>query len=258
MAELGPGGSLGVGLAAMLSGVDKYYALDVIKYADVENNLRVFDELVEKFSSKAPRPDKGWPDFDEFLPQSLFPEDILTESLLAKTLDPDRLDAIRNAIKSPGQEFNGVQISYFVPWNNEEVIQENTVDLLLSHSTLEHVEDLEVAYDSMRSWIKVGGWMSHQIDFGSHGISKYWDGYRKYSETAWKIVKGRRHYLINRAPHSTHIEHIKRRGFDIKLELVNDQGSQPKLPKEKYSQTWKSLSERDATTQGTFLVCQLQ
>ena len=49
--ELGPGSSLGVGFSALLSGATNYYALDVIKYADTEQNLRIFDALVDLFKS---------------------------------------------------------------------------------------------------------------------------------------------------------------------------------------------------------------
>src|SRR3954471_22067499 len=49
LAELGPGNSLGVGLAAMLCGVDRYVALDVVNYSNPRVNLAVFDELVDLF-----------------------------------------------------------------------------------------------------------------------------------------------------------------------------------------------------------------
>lgn len=258
MAELGPGGSLGVGLAAILSGVSEYSALDVVEYANTDNNLRVFEELVEMFKRKQPRTEKGWPDFDELLPTSLFPDEILTSDILHKTLDPHRLEAIRNAIRNPGQTFDSIRINYHVPWNNEQVVKQNTIDFLLSHSTLEHVEDLNLTYDSMKLWLKPGGWMSHQIDYGSHGISKYWDGYRKYSEPVWKIVKGRRHYLINRAPHSTHVDHMKQRGFQLTLALRHEEGNDPQLPSSKLSKRWRSLSETDLNTRGSYIICQLE
>ena len=61
MAELGPGDSLGIGLAAMLSGVDEVIALDVVQHFDPAFNLAIFDELVERFRSRQPRWRQGWP-----------------------------------------------------------------------------------------------------------------------------------------------------------------------------------------------------
>ena len=66
LAELGPGDSIGVGLASMLCGVNNYYALDVERYANIERNLQVLDELVALFESRSERPTKGWPDFDKY------------------------------------------------------------------------------------------------------------------------------------------------------------------------------------------------
>src|SRR5262245_22309033 len=49
VAELGPGDSLGVGLAALLSGAERYYALDVVEHANAAHNIVVLDALVELF-----------------------------------------------------------------------------------------------------------------------------------------------------------------------------------------------------------------
>src|SRR5712691_8294749 len=49
VAELGPGTSLGVGLAALISGVDTYYACDVVRHANMNRSLQLFDELVALF-----------------------------------------------------------------------------------------------------------------------------------------------------------------------------------------------------------------
>src|SRR5688572_23203026 len=42
--ELGPGDSLGIGLAALLSGANVYYAFDAKAHSGTRNNLRVLDE----------------------------------------------------------------------------------------------------------------------------------------------------------------------------------------------------------------------
>ena len=56
--ELGPGGSLGTGLAALLSGADEYYAFDVVEYMAIEDNIKVFDLLVDLFMNPEKIPDE--------------------------------------------------------------------------------------------------------------------------------------------------------------------------------------------------------
>src|SRR3979409_1984427 len=57
MAELGPGDSLGIGLAALISGTQRYLALDAVRYADSTRNLQIFDESIALFRDRAPIPD---------------------------------------------------------------------------------------------------------------------------------------------------------------------------------------------------------
>ena len=56
VAELGPGDSIGIGLAALLSGAERYFALDLVRYSGLEKNLEIFDELVSLFAAQAPIP----------------------------------------------------------------------------------------------------------------------------------------------------------------------------------------------------------
>ena len=125
LAELGPGDSIGVGLSAMLSGVNKYYALDIVKYSKSETNLKIFDELVSLFESRSARPNKGWPDFDEYLDDNLFPSHILDENLLKKSLSNKRIAAIRHAIENPPHHNikGNIMIKYMVPWSEESIIE---------------------------------------------------------------------------------------------------------------------------------------
>ena len=71
VAELGPGDSVGTGLAALLSGANHYYALDTVQYANTPRNLMIFDQLVSLFQRRAGRPSKGWPDYDQHLDSNL-------------------------------------------------------------------------------------------------------------------------------------------------------------------------------------------
>lgn len=251
IAELGPGDSLGIGLAALLSGVDRYYALDVVRHARDGRDLQIFDELVELFRARAPRPTRGWPDFDAHLDERLFPGGILTEAALARALDPGRVETLRAMVRGgPGD--GTLDIRYMVPWDDEAVLEPESVDLIISHSVLEHVVDLEKTYRAMRAWMKPGAWMSHQIDFSSHGLAGEWNGHRQYPELVWKLVEGTRPYLLNRQPYSTHRRLLEREGFEMVCELRNhvaDSG----LSRRQLAKRWRDMSDEDLTCAGAFV-----
>lgn len=243
IAELGPGDSIGTGLSAMLSGVDSYYALDVVPFSSVTRNLQIFDELVGYFRARAARPEKGWPDFDDYLDGNLFPSHILTDEVLEQALAPDRIAAIREAIANPGAKRGGVSVDYRVPWSDPEVINRGGIDLIISHSVLEHVEALEKTYEALGLWLKSGGWMSHQIDFTAHGWSEKWNGYRADPEYLWRIARGRRPFLINRQPCSAHREMILSNGFEITCQLQEHR--RDGIPRSRLSPRWRNLSDDD-------------
>ena len=146
IAELGPGSSLGVGLAALLSGVNHYYALDVVKHIKAQQAPIVFNELVELFKKRAGRPTKGWPDFDGYLDQNLFPSHILTEEALNVALQTERVESIRKVLSNMDSEYREVIIKYVAPWNDPRVIIPESVDVIISQSVLEHVNNLEETY----------------------------------------------------------------------------------------------------------------
>jgi hypothetical protein len=165
LAELGPGDSLGVGLSAMLSGTQRYYALDVKAYANVERNLAIFDEMLEYFKNKTDIPhDEEFPNVYPKLHSYNFPSDILTDKMLARSLRPERLNVIKNLIKNNGEN-NGLEISYQAPWQNEKIIKANSVDMIIAQAVMEHVDDVESTYQTLFKWLKNGGAFSQDIDF---------------------------------------------------------------------------------------------
>lgn len=250
VAELGPGDSLGIGLAAMLSGANRYYALDVVPFTNTESNLEVFDELVALFKARTGRPSVGWPDYDRYLDPHLFPSHILTDEILAATLADDRVSRIRRALINPGMAVDEVSVEYHVPWSDDSVIQHESVDLILSHSVLEHVADLEGTYHALKRWLKPDGMMSHQIDFGAHGLSREWNGFRGYSELLWKLVLGKRTYLINRVPCSVHLDLLASR-FKIVCEMkrIRNDG----ISRSELSPYWRDMSDEDLNCSGVFV-----
>src|SRR3954463_68628 len=98
VAEMGPGDSLGVGLAALISGAEAYYAVDVVQRANVDMCLRVFDGLVELFERRASLPDATEsPRVRPGLGSYEFPHDLFAGDALARALDPDRVRRLRAA-----------------------------------------------------------------------------------------------------------------------------------------------------------------
>lgn len=240
VAELGPGAALGVGLAALLSGADTYYALDIVEYSRIESNLELLDDMVAFFRRRTPV-STGYAGDS---PEPTFPRHILTDELLAETLSEPRLADIRRAIAAPDGRSGPITIKYTVPWSDPAVIRRHEVDLIVSYSVLEHVDDVPGTYDAFAQWLRPGGRMSHSVDFRSHFDTKAWNSHWQYSEPVWKLVVGKKPFLINRQPYSVHIAEMKKRGFEITREAQKrEQG----LPREDLAPRWRSVSEDDYT-----------
>ena len=78
--ELGPGDSLGTGLAALLSGAYRYIAVDVVRHANSQQNMKVFEELVSLFANRAPIPsNKEFPEVKPHIDDLRFPASILDD-----------------------------------------------------------------------------------------------------------------------------------------------------------------------------------
>lgn len=242
VAELGPGGSLGVGIAALLSGAKRYYALDVVRYANTKKSLQIFDELVPLFEQRTSLPD---------IP---FPSNILTEELLQETLRAEKIEAIRKSILDAERNNNDntATITYFVPWNDSSVIQEESVDMILSQAVLEHVVDLPLTYAALYRWLKSGGFMSHKIDFRSHGSAVDWNGHWSYSDFTWKLMQGKRPYMItNREPCSTHIRYIQ----DLKFEIICaiEDNNTSGIQRNQLAARFRHMLDNDFVTSGVFI-----
>lgn len=251
VAELGPGDSLGMGLCALLSGVEKYYAFDVVKYANSPKNLEIFEELVNLFKNKRPIPDdKEFPLVKPYLDNHSFPDKILTDDLLKAALKEERLNMILDSIKNP--ESKDSVITYQVPWNDSSVIQKNSVDMIFSQATLEHIDKIEEAYKTMFDWLRLDGFMSHQIDLKCHGMSSNWNGHWTYSDLKWKLFRGKREWLLNRLACSDHLKIITTCGFKIIQTVKIEQ--QNHLKKSRIAKKFKHLTDKDLETSGIFIL----
>lgn len=251
VAELGPGDSLGIGLCALLSGAEKYVGLDVVKFTDLSGNLSILDELVELFQAQAPIPDdQEFPRVRPKLDDYAFPSTILDKTVLKRSLSQERIANLREQLSNSG----GDRIAYVAPWSAGEMIEESSIDWIFSQAVLEHVDDLEGAYQAFSAWLKPNGVMSHQIDFKCHNMAATWNGHWAAPDWLWRLTRGRRPYLLNRQPLSVHQAMAKKSyltEIDIKRVEQGDGLTRNQLP------CWyRELPDEDLVTSGAFIVSQ--
>lgn len=251
VAELGPGDSIGVGLAALLSGASRYVALDAVTHADVKGNLAVFDELVELFRARAPIPGRdAFPEQPVFFDDHAFPGSVLRQEDLRHALMPDRIQRLRRIVA--GEEIDRNLIDYRAPAGALEPGDAGTVDLLVTNAVLEHVVDLPDCYHAMHAWLAPDGLISNMIDFRSHGLFRAWDGHWSCPDWLWRLFVGRRPYLLNREPLTTHRRLSRKAGLDERaLQFVTCEPSRKTL-----SPRFSDLSEIDCGTCGAYLLLQ--
>ena len=136
-------------------------------------------------------------------------------------MSDERVDKIRKSLIALDQEekpFDDIHISYVAPWFNESKLKKHSIDLIFSQAVMEHVADLDSAYKHMKEWLKPNGIVSHQIDFKSHGYTSEWNGHWVCNDFKWKLIMGKKSYILNRAPHSKHLEYLNKNGFSLKCD----------------------------------------
>lgn len=216
VAELGPGDALGMAICALLSGAKRYIGLDRLAFGLSADNLKYLDELHALFKARAPIPeDAEFPGVFPRLDSYAFPSHVLSDARLETSLSVERLRQLRDALTGDMRFSDGSMLSYAAPWDASHEVRPASVDYLLSQAVLEHVDDVDGAYAAMRVWLKPTGLMSHRIDYTCHGITNDWYGHWTVSPAMWRVVRGKRAYLINRLPHSAHLDAFKRAGFEI-------------------------------------------
>jgi SAM-dependent methyltransferase len=244
--ELGPGDSIGTGLAALLSGATHYVGLDIVPFSAKADLERILDELVQLYSGREPIPDHR--EFPCVLPRLNSYE--FPSCLIDWTDFTSRVEGLHMALRTGvnGSHF----VSYRAPWTTPDDIAAASLDLVFSQAVLEHVDELEETYRAMFAWLRPGGYASHVIDFSAHYRSPFWNGHWAYSDWEWRLVRGRREFLLNREPLSTHLVCAKKVGFEVSL-LRRDYDSRG-LNLHALSRRFRILDPDDAQTRGAILI----
>jgi hypothetical protein len=233
-------------MAALIAGAARYHAYDLAAHFDTATNLKIFDALVALFQARAPIPHEG--EFSRifpFLDDYSFPAN-LTDGLVA-ALAPTRLAAIRNDIEAGGRDFIRVNLGMV------DGAMEEPVDWLSSHSVLEHVDDLAGVFRFLEHSLKPDGAMTHLIDFSAHGLSGDWNGHWAMSEFRWRLLRGRRLYLLNRQPLKTYLDLFERHGMRVVAKCLHQRVDG--LLATAFQPSFSRVSSADARTHMAFLVC---
>jgi SAM-dependent methyltransferase len=246
--ELGPGDSIGIGLAALLSGAVEYVGLDIVPFSANANLEGILDELIELYSRSESIPDNNeFPFVRPGLESYEFPAGLVEEADF-----PARSEKIRTGLRA-GLDHSRL-VKYQAPWMTSEGVGVNSLDLIFSQAVLEHVDDLENTYQAIAAWLKPDGYASHVIDFSSHHLSPFWNGHWAYSDWQWKLVRGRREFLLNREPLSTHVRYAEKAGFKIlKIEVLDSDNG---LERNHLSGRFQKLDSEDTRARGVFLILQ--
>ena len=256
--ELGPGDSLGLGCAALLSGAEQYIGLDVVAHADAEHDTKVLAELVDLFQHHTPIPDgRLFPNLEPKLSSYSFPNRLFSADGSRRIrLEPKRLEAIRAAlVDRQNVLYDNVPVGYTAPWG-PHTLDRQSVDLVITQAVLQDMghdparSELAGTFQAMSRWLRKGGVMSHQINFAFPG-GAHWNHHWRYSDAAWRCVRGNRPFFENRVPLSGYLTLCEENDFEIlSVKKVEEDG----LPRELAAPRFRDLSEEDFRTSSAHVV----
>jgi hypothetical protein len=254
VAELGPGDTIGVGIAALLSGATRYVGIDARRFVDTDASISIAKELIALFSARTPFPASGWCEIRHLLDEHSFPSKLLDKPFREELLSERRANVILSEI---GRALSGEKtsmITYSAPVSDPTIVDDNSVDLLISQSVLEHVVDLRLTLLNTFRWLKPGGFASHQFDLTSHDIVSGWDEHRLFGERAWSLVVGKRPFMINRLPYSAIVDTFESCGFRI---VRADRLRAPStISRAHLTESWRAASDDDLVTYGGYVIAQ--
>jgi len=245
--ELGPGDSIGAGIAALLGGARRYIALDAVPYSTTTDLRQMTADLAQLYESRQPIPDHDeFPGIRPRLTSYEFPRQAICDDSLQ-----ERIRLVTDAVNSGLHTANGM-IAYHAPWRSVHDVAAGSLDLVFSQAVLQYVDALKDLYRSMFTWLKGGGYASHATGLGANDFAPMWNGHWAYSDREWRLVRGRREYMLNREPLSTHLRLAASAGFDILH--AEPQYSHRGLARQAIARRFRSLQPDDLAACGVMLI----
>jgi SAM-dependent methyltransferase len=198
--ELGTAGSLGLGLCALLTGAKKYYALEIEVLYDVNRNLILLDELVDLFKCNAPL-SVEFSQINLPINDFTFPNQLVEQ----KYLDEEFVQCLRNDLQSL---LHGKTENIFLvkDWSK---INTARFGFIFSRAVMEHVNNPMRVYRGIHSILVPDGYMLHDIELHSHGVTEQANGHLNIPNLLWRLIEGNRKYFLNRVTHEGHLNAIQ-------------------------------------------------
>jgi SAM-dependent methyltransferase len=241
VAELGPGDCLGIGLAALVGGCERYVAVDAVAHAQRAPDAVMLEDLIELYQRREP-PAVG----------VSFPVDVLPPMRIAAALRPERLAGLRRLVASPGSDVpDAPSLQYIAPWS-PSALPSRSIDFVLSQAVMEHVDALPECYAAQARWLRPGGAVSHAIDFDCHWTARRWNGHWAQPPWLWRVMRGRRAYLINRVPCEGHLQAIAAAGLQVLA--VQRQQRDDGIDRSQLGAEFRGIDDEDLRTASVHIV----
>ena len=257
--ELGPGDSIGVGLAALLTGADHYVGLDALPHANVSRSLEILEGLISLFNRRSRLPgDDVFPGVYPKLDSYEYPAVLLSDSTMRSGSSTERLTAIREAVATMNTTTDqDAIVRYSGSWHSSSVVASGSADLVVGQGVLQDMDDqhaddlLSRGFATMRDWLRPGGTMTHQIELACPGM-EHWNGHWAMSPLEWRLVRGRRPYFKNGAPMSRYLKLAADAGFEVLMvQPVRDDSG---LQRNGVATRYKRLPDEDYRTRAMYMI----
>lgn len=203
--EIGAGGSLGIGFCALLTGTQKYYALEINTSIDIEKNIRLLDEILILFKNKTPI-SKEFKQINVQIKNHDFPEALIKPNFYQNELVNNLKNVLKDGI------VNNEYIQIINKWEESTSLNLNFV---FSRAVMEHVKNPLEVYQAIHHHLLESTYMLHDIELHSHEITRKPNGHYNIQPKAWFIIFGKRGYFLNRWTLSDHIIAIEKCNFSI-------------------------------------------
>lgn len=136
--ELGPGDNFGVALKFLIAGAKQVVCLDrFYSKRDTAQQQRIYSAMRDELSETE---------------RSRFDSSVTIDEGIS--LNEEKLLYIHGT---------GIESA-------DEILEHNSFDLIVSRAVLEHLYDLDAAFQTMDSLLAPGGSMIHKVDFRDHGM----------------------------------------------------------------------------------------